>query len=220
MSSKQVLWGLVPWLLYAVLTIPDGDRAGLVAAVVAVAWAVAATVARDSHRDVGRRSSTSAAFAVFGDFALIEAARRVQATRQHPRRPGARSGSGRPRGGHAGLGCGASVHRAVHPRRACRPLPIVAGVPVRPSRPEHPLGLHDRGGRDQLSRSRPTSAPHRDPKWWRSRSTWLVPLGAVAIAARQSKVSASVAGRPQQHRHWPDAAARSSFGPERPDFSR
>ena len=58
MSSKQVLWGLVPWLLYAVLTIPDGDRASLLAAVVAARLGDRRDDPSCSRREAGRRSSS------------------------------------------------------------------------------------------------------------------------------------------------------------------
>lgn len=71
MSSKQVLWGLVPWLLYAVFTVPDAERTGLVAAVVATGWALA-VITRAALTARRPRILDLSAFAVFGSFALIE----------------------------------------------------------------------------------------------------------------------------------------------------
>lgn len=72
MSSKQVLWGLVPWLLYAVVTIPDDDRAAEVAALVALAWALGAA-ARDLYQRRSVKIVDACAIAIFGGYAILGA---------------------------------------------------------------------------------------------------------------------------------------------------
>lgn len=71
MSSKQVLWGLVPWLLYAVFTVPEAERAGLVAALVALLWAAVAG-GRALFARRAPKILELCGVAVFGTFTLIE----------------------------------------------------------------------------------------------------------------------------------------------------
>lgn len=72
MSSKQVLWGLVPWLLYAVLTVPGGQHADLIAAAVAAGWSVITVVRAFA---AGRRPKIIdlCGLAVFATYTVIEA---------------------------------------------------------------------------------------------------------------------------------------------------
>lgn len=186
MSSKQVLLGLVPWLLYAVLTIAEGEWAGLYAAAAAAGWALVALLL-----SVSRGASTKildvSALVIFGAFALIEVLGGADA---------------RDVLDDQGRGLAAALLAAM----------MLVSVAVRPFTEQY-----SRSDVPTTYRSSPVfRAVHRDLslRWGLTVAvaaisylieadvraadgsavlafvlTWVVPIGAVAVAARQSKVS-------------------------------
>lgn len=186
MSSKQVLLGLIPWMLYAVLTIPEGESAGIVAAVIAAIWAAGAVLRLVivKHRP---KMLDACGLGVFAAFTAIE----VFGT-DHARTIL----------DNQGRGLAAAVLAAV----------------MLLSAPAHPFTeQYTRSDIPPMYRSSPVfRSVHRDLsiRWGCTIAfvavsylveadvraaqgsdvltfvlTWIVPIGAVAVAARQSQVS-------------------------------
>jgi len=186
LSSKQVLWGLVPWLLYAVVTIPDGDRASLLAAVVAAAWAIAAMSRAFASRSRPKILEVCAA-AVFMTFALIGllgsagmrnilddqgrglaaailAAAMLVSAAVHPFTEQYTPNDVPP--SYRSSPVFRSVHRDLSIRWGCTIAVVAISYLIE-------ADVRAAQGSEVLAFA----------------LTWLIPLGAVAVAARQSKVS-------------------------------